>query len=302
MPDSVSRKALCILVTYNGMRWLDAVLAPFVDHPDFDLWVRDNGSSDGSAEFLQEHPAVDVFEQGDNVGFGIANNRGMCHAIREGYSHVYLLNQDAAMTREGLDHLMASARQGEPGRVWCPVQLNWAGPEANVGFDRYYAPQWKTATAPFDVDFVNAAAWLIPRDVLTRIGGFNPIFFLYGEDRDWAKRFVSRGGQFRVLPDVVCRHDSSVQKKKRSMAAILEAKNYALEITEYFAADDFSGWRRGFLGRAMARSLHRKQWFNTVLLRTLRAEYRVGRRIRSMRTELEAVRPSSQWPSPFLDA
>ena len=132
MPDSASHKALCILVTYNGMRWLDTVLSPFVDHPDFDLWVRDNGSSDGSAEFLQEHPAVDVFEQGANVGFGIANNRGMCHAIREGYSHVYLLNQDAAMTREGLHQLMASARQGEPARVWCPAELDRTGSQCGL--------------------------------------------------------------------------------------------------------------------------------------------------------------------------
>jgi hypothetical protein len=34
----------------------------------------------------------------------------------------------------------------------------------------------------YDVGFVNAAAWLVTRECLEKVGGFSPSFFHYGED------------------------------------------------------------------------------------------------------------------------
>jgi len=298
----LSKKTLVILVTFNGMKWLEGVLQPFEEAEGFDVWARDNGSSDGSYSFIQGHPAVVHCEKGENLGFGRANNLGMEFALNQGYGFVFLLNQDALILPDALAKLQAAGSVQSKHEVLCPVQLNWDGAGANFAFDRYYAPQWKSATGPFTVDFVNAAAWFMSTEVVQLVGGFNPLFFMYGEDRDWALRLNLLGGKFRVLPSVICRHDSSnQQKKKRPMSEILASKIYALEMAHcLFNAASHKDWARGFARRAIGRSLHRKQWFNTLLLRTLKAERHAFMRIDFERHDIESLRTSAKTPPAFL--
>jgi GT2 family glycosyltransferase len=57
------------------------------------------------------------------------------------------------------------------------------------------------------VDFTNAAFWFIPRYIVQKIGGFNPLFFHYGEDVNWSNRLHYHGYNFVCLLNESLVHD-----------------------------------------------------------------------------------------------
>jgi GT2 family glycosyltransferase len=293
-------KTLIILVTYNGAKWLPEVLDALGVSDAYDVWARDNGSKDDTLNLLQNHPAAAFVSAGENVGFGVANNMGMQFALDQGYDSVFLLNQDCRIDAQSMLELRKEGLRHHS-HVSCPVQMNWSREGPNLGFDTRYAPGWQTASGPFDVDFVNAAAWFIPVKVLRDVGGFNPGFFMYGEDRDWARRLLKVGGRFTVLPSIECFHQSSAQAQKMDKRAMNERIVFSFEVTAYFVeADSHAAWKRGWLGRAVRRSFHRKQLFNTLTLVNPLAEWRVRKRIQSSREEWEVLREGANRATPFL--
>ena len=300
--SSTLPKTLIILVTYNGVKWLPEVLDALGVNEAYDVWARDNGSQDDTLNLLQEHPAVSFVSAGENVGFGVANNEGMQFALDQGYDSVFLLNQDCRIEAQSMVKLRKEGLRHHS-HVSCPVQMNWGREGANRGFDTRYAPGWQTASGPFNVTFVNAAAWFIPVKVLRAVGGFNPVFFMYGEDRDWARRLLKNGGRFTVLPSIECFHQSSAQGQKMDMRAMNERIAFSFEVSAYFMeADSHDVWRRGWLGRALRRSFQRKQWFNTLTMVNPLAEWRVYKRIQTLREEWEELREDANRVTPFLSS
>jgi GT2 family glycosyltransferase len=93
------------LVTFNGMRWLDACLASALaqTHPAVEFIVLDNASTDGTTNrlltFSQEHPSVRLLQSTENLGFAAAHNRSL--EIARG-AFVCLLNQDVVLDADFL--------------------------------------------------------------------------------------------------------------------------------------------------------------------------------------------------------
>ena len=94
-------RVLVIIVSYNGMPWLERCLGSVYPgaktcHFAPDLYVWDNDSTDGSADYVAKHfPGAHLVRSAENVGFAKANNMGFQYALDHGYDYVYLLNQDA---------------------------------------------------------------------------------------------------------------------------------------------------------------------------------------------------------------
>jgi GT2 family glycosyltransferase len=59
----------------------------------------------------------------------------------------------------------------------------------------------------YELPFVNAAAWLIPRKVFFDVGGFDPIFFHYGEDTNYCQRILFHNYKIGVLSQAFILHD-----------------------------------------------------------------------------------------------
>ncbi|MBO6220446.1 MAG: glycosyltransferase, partial [Bacteroidales bacterium] len=81
------RKLLVIIVTYNGMRWLERCLDSVVSSTaQADIFVCDNCSEDGSADFVQRrYPQAVLVRSESNLGFARANDRGFKYALENGY-------------------------------------------------------------------------------------------------------------------------------------------------------------------------------------------------------------------------
>ena len=113
-------RVLVIVVTYNGMKWLDRCLGSVAGA---DVFVVDNDSTDGSADYIQGHfPQAILIRSAENLGFSKANNLGFEYALKKGYDYVYLLNQDAWLEAGALETLVAAADSHPEYAVLSPLQ------------------------------------------------------------------------------------------------------------------------------------------------------------------------------------
>src|SRR4051812_48831688 len=100
-------RASVVVPVWNGRRWLPGLLASLGAQTlaPVEVIAVDNGSTDGSREWLAEHaPGVRVVEQGENTGFAAAANRGF--AIAEGDA-IALVNTDVELEAEWLERALA---------------------------------------------------------------------------------------------------------------------------------------------------------------------------------------------------
>ena len=84
-------KILTIIVSYNFERWMKPCLESLTRsvHPT-DVLVIDNGSTDRTVSLLREsYPWVRLIANGENLGFGRANNIGLRLALDEGYDAAF---------------------------------------------------------------------------------------------------------------------------------------------------------------------------------------------------------------------
>ena len=86
------KKVTVIIPNYNGLKFMEPCFAALErqNYRDFDILVVDNGSEDGSAQWLREREIPTLF-MGENTGFSGAVNAGI-RAVSTPY--VILLNND----------------------------------------------------------------------------------------------------------------------------------------------------------------------------------------------------------------
>jgi GT2 family glycosyltransferase len=185
--------------------------------------VSDNGSTDGSREYLHERygTRVRIVENGANLGFAAACNRAFAVTSSE---YVFLLNPDAELKDGALSAIVAfldtHPRCGIAGsRIY-----NYDGTvQQSVGeFDTWSGAflrssawgEWPlfrrfangaglrdfTYDAPRKIDLAIGAALAIRRTMLAEIGPFDERFFLYHEEVDYAKRAAEAGWETWFVP------------------------------------------------------------------------------------------------------
>lgn len=205
-----------VIVTYNGMPWLKKCLDSC---RGYNVIVVDNASTDGTLAFIQaNYPKVKLLPQNKNLGFGQANNLGMSQALNQGAEHVFLLNQDAYLIDDCLDKLVNVQREKPEYGILSPIHTNGRQDKLDANFSNYMAyrnnPHFYSdfvlgnkLKPVYNVPFVNAAAWLISKQCLLTVGGFDPIFFHYGEDDNYCQRVLFHGLKIGVLPTSFVIHD-----------------------------------------------------------------------------------------------
>jgi len=185
--------------------------------------VSDNGSTDGSREFLRERygAGVEILENCSNLGFGAACNRAFAAGDSE---YAYLLNPDAELKDGALRSIVAfmdeHPRCGIAGsRIYnsdgsiqesCGEFDTWTGAFLRSSawgewpFLREYANgaslrEWGHRSER-RVDLAIGAALAIRRALIDEIGPFDERFFLYHEEVDFAKRAAAAGWETWYVP------------------------------------------------------------------------------------------------------
>lgn len=231
-------KVLVIIVTYNAMPWIQKCLDS-VWHSDMkaDVFIIDNGSSDGTQEYIKKHYQSAIFVQSDkNLGFGAANNLGFVYAIRNRYDFVYLLNQDAWIFPDTIEKMIVVANLHPQYGILSPMQL--AGDEVTIqsGFKKCLSipANWEDSNndAIVEVYRVMAAHWLIPMNILCKIGGFSPTFFHYGEDWNYLDRLHYWGYKVGVVHSAKAVHDCENRKITNEKTIYLKNVTHLIRLSD----------------------------------------------------------------------
>ncbi len=220
-----------IIVNWNGRRFLkeclDALNAQ--SFKDFEIIFVDNGSTDGSVEFIEKnYPDARLIVNKGNLGFAEGNNAGIRAAKGE---YIVMLNNDTKADKNFL-HELAGCIESAKGKVGCvaskmvyysnPKKVNAAGMYAlkdgsgrDRGVNEPDSGEWGRTEEVFGAC---AGAALYSRKALedVALGGeyMDSSFFAYFEDVDLAYRLRLRGWKTLYCPKALALHHGRGTSRK----------------------------------------------------------------------------------------
>lgn len=224
-----------IVVNWNGRQHLETCLSAVAAQQGVqsETILVDNGSTDGSVEFVRERfPWVRMVALPTNLGFAAGNNAGVREARGR---YVAFLNNDTAAEPTWLQALLASVDEAagfalitscivymdDPSRIDSAGDgvLRWGG-----AFKRHHGGPVELARESVEVFAACGGACLMPRRVFEELGGFDEDFFLSHEDVDLSYRARLLGYRVRYAADAVVRHRGSATLGRVSESAVFHGQ------------------------------------------------------------------------------
>src|SRR4030066_99285 len=248
-------KTTISIINLNGKDYLGECLASIkeIEYPmdKLEIIVVDNGSTDGSAEFIKEnYPDIKIIKNSKNMGFAYANNKAAKNADGQ---YVAFLNNDTRVDRNWLIELLKpiycndiTVASGSKVLSMDGKTLDFAGSMINFegkGFQIDYG-------VPVDKDkhneyryfpFVNGGAMLINRQVFLDAGGFDEDFFAYYGDVDLGGRLWILGYKVIFSPKSIVYHHHHGTSKEfgEDKLRFLKEKNSLYSVFKNYDDENF---------------------------------------------------------------
>lgn len=219
------RRVSILVLSWNGREHLgpclEALAAQRPAGVEVETLLLDNGSSDGSAEWVRtNHPRVKLVESSTNLGFCAGNNRLAELAAGDA---LVLLNNDTRAEPDWLAALVDAWRSASDdvaaigGRIvdWEAERLDFGrgiltfdGHAFQLDFRRPLG-EARQPRAGEELLFACGGNLIVGRDRYLAAGGFDPRYFAYLEDVDLGWRLWAEGFRVLACPQATVRHRSS---------------------------------------------------------------------------------------------
>ncbi len=270
----VAPKVSVIVVSYNTKAMTLACLRSIgaETRASHEVIVLDNASSDGSAAAIAaEFPDMLLLAQTSNHGFAKANNLAAERARGE---YLLLLNPDTLILDGAIDKLLAFAAAQPQAKIWggrtlygdgslnrssCFQAMNlWnvfcraSGLASLSGNSRFFSETYGgwDMLGERSVDIVTGCFFLLKTTLWRDLNGFNPTYFMYGEEADLCLRAKQRfGASPMVTSAAVITHFGGASEPVRADKAV---RQYSAKIT--LIRHHFKGWQRP-IGLVLFRSI-----------------------------------------------
>jgi GT2 family glycosyltransferase len=161
---------------------------------------------------------IKLIESKENVGFGRANNLGISLGLELNSDFIFLLNQDTVIQKDTVEKLLEVSNRNLNFGIISPIHSDGSGALLDVSFLYYINRQGENLISDsilnkemkeiYEVEMINAAAWFIPKKTFEIVGGFDPMFFLYGEDDNFCQRVLYHNLKIGITPKTIIKHDS----------------------------------------------------------------------------------------------
>ncbi|HKN95032.1 MAG TPA: glycosyltransferase [Thermoleophilaceae bacterium] len=156
-----------------------------------DVIVVDNASTDGSGAMVRdEFPEVQLIARDENIGASAWNDG---FAIARG-DYVLILDDDCYLPPDGLRRAVARAEEHDADLVSLSVA-------STIDPDHLF-----TAESPMGLMSFWGCAWLVRREVLDVLGGYDPEIFIWDNELEFTLRFFDRGYRHVHAPEIVAQH------------------------------------------------------------------------------------------------
>lgn len=232
-----------VIVNYNVKEFLtqclDSIFKSQTQY-NYEVIVIDNSSRDsGRDEICSTFKDITWIDNSENVGFGRANNQGFSHA--KGV-YTLILNPDTVLQEDTLEkcisYLLAHPEVGGLGikgldgsgqflpeskralptplvALWKITGLSAIFPKSSV-FARYHLGHL-SAEENHEVDILVGCFMMVPTQLLLSVGGFDPQYFMYGEDIDLSYELQKTGHKNIYFSDSQIIHYKGESTKRGSL-------------------------------------------------------------------------------------
>ncbi|MBZ5592661.1 MAG: glycosyltransferase [Acidobacteriia bacterium] len=247
--------ASVVIPNWNGRdlleKYLPSVIAALDENPANEIIVVDNGSMDGSAEFLNRNfPSVKVLALERNLGFGGGSNAGVRAAAND---IIVLLNSDMRVAPDFLAPLVAGFTDERVFAVSCQILFTDSNKRREeTGLTQGWWDEGALRVRHriddqirdlYPCFYGGGGSCAFDRRKFLELGGFDPVLEpFYLEDTDLGYLAWKRGWKVLYQPRSVVYHEHRGTIGKRFSEAQIQAvlnKNFIL-----FAWKNIHEWRR----------------------------------------------------------
>lgn len=282
------KKVFVIIVTYNGQQWykrcFDSLRASQIP---VNVIVVDNSPNNETVDFISaNYPEIHLIKPAENLMFGRGNNLGIKYALENNADFVLLLNQDVWLIDENIvSELVRIATENLDYGIISPIHLNkeqnsieklllqrfvlseqidsWVKINDELVNDLYF----NSLKDIYQTKYVNAAAWFIPRKTLETVGGFDPIFYHYGEDDNYLNRLFYNNLKLGICPKLQIIHDNDrprpiYDSREQQVLWLIEYTNINKEIN---IDKEIKNARNKLITNTLKRNKQRSKYWNDLL-------------------------------------
>lgn len=275
-----------VTVTFNS----GAVLPDFVSSVasqgdvDFTVYVIDNASRDGSADIVASitDARYVLIRNEANLGVAEANNQGIRLALKDGCSHVLLLNNDTAFGPGFFSRLLHESVSGghaivvpkiyyfdQPQKIWCAG----GGLYRLRGYSTWHRGEGQVDTGQFDTaeatGYASTCCMLIESGVFSAVGLMDERYFVYYDDTDFVLRSRRVGIGIWYCPSATMRHKvSSLTGGRRSEFTLrMMTRNKIYFMKKHMPGAIFALYRTIYTLYLLLRWIFGRDSWNDLLLR-----------------------------------
>lgn len=190
-----------------------------VEYPNLQIYVVDNGSTDGSGDRLaKEFDWCNFVFNDENLGFAAGCNQGIREAMDSDY--ILLLNNDTIVPcpnflTKGVKVAESDEKYGIVGGkilYWPDTDQIWSTggsisyfSECYIGHGEYDHGQYDSLA---EREFISGALMLVSSDVINEIGLLPEVYFFGREDWEYSKKAMEEGYKLMYSPNFVVYHEA----------------------------------------------------------------------------------------------
>jgi len=227
MNDFFSQKIGVVIPFYNGdefiLKCIESLQKSLLPESfTLQIFITDNNKNKSRyKEKIQQQKNITYLKTKPAIGYGRACNVGAQRAIEIGCEYLCFLNQDTIVDEEMMVNVLEVLTSQSELTVCSPMIFNYdfESPMEMVVVDYLlknkeflndtYSQKRK---AFYEIPTIGAACTIMRSSVIEKIGLYDPLLYLYGEDYDFFKRLKRIGGRLLVVTEAKLAHRASMNE------------------------------------------------------------------------------------------
>lgn len=234
------------IVTYNNIRTIDNALKSLYEctKAPFRLFIVDNGSTDGTPEFIEKnYPQATVIRSGANVGFGAGHNSVMDMLDSEYHA---IINPDIIIKEDIISQMADYLESHEDVGMLSPqikfpdgrpqilgkrnpklrylVASRLRSEDEPSKLLREYAMLDEDLSKPIQIENATGCFMFVRTELFKKLGGFDKRYFMYFEDCDLVRE-INRVSKVLLYPDTTVYHEWGRDSKRNNKLKIIHIKS-----------------------------------------------------------------------------